>query len=81
LESKEKLIGSLPVNCNYQAQRLLENYNPSFSLARYAAELDVSIDEIYSLVDHLIYWAKIKVIYPISEANVYLINPITDLFM
>ena len=56
-------------------------YHPSFSLARYAAELDVSIEEIYSIVDHLIYWAKVKVIYPISESNVYIINPATDLYM
>ncbi len=42
---------------------------------RYASELDVPINEIYAIVEHLIYWAKVKVIYPISETNIYVINP------
>jgi hypothetical protein len=33
---KEKLIDSLPNNCNYYTLRLIELYNPCFSMARYS---------------------------------------------
>ena len=61
--------------------RLIELYNPRFSLLRYAAELDVPIDEVYAIIDHLIYWAKIKIIYPINESNVYVVNPKAEFFV
>jgi len=61
--------------------RLIELYNPRFSLLRYAAELDVPIDEVYAIIDHLIYWAKIKIIYPINESNVYVVNPKAEFYV
>lgn len=81
LNSQEELLKSLPPNCNYYAQRLIEIYNPRYSIARYAAELDVPIKEIYSIVDHFVYWAKVKIIYPIAENNIYVIQPKVDLDM
>lgn len=65
----------MPTNSNHHAKLLIEKYNPTYSLARYATELDIPIEEVYAIVDHLIYWAKVKVIYPINETNVYIINP------
>lgn len=44
--SKEELLKSLPLNCNFHMKHLIEKHNPTFSLARYAAELDVPINEV-----------------------------------
>ncbi|CAF0863859.1 unnamed protein product [Brachionus calyciflorus] len=75
LTDRDELLKSLPVNCNQNAKQLIEKYNPLYSLSRYAAELDLPIEEVYAIVEHLIYWAKIKVIYPIDETNFYILNP------
>jgi hypothetical protein len=81
LKNKETLLESLPDNCNYYAKSLIEIANPRFSIARYAAEFDVSIEEIYAVIDHLVYWAKVKIIYPIAETNCYVVHPMTPLYM
>jgi hypothetical protein len=52
-----------------------------FNFNRYASELDVPINEVYSIVDHLVYWAKVKIIYPISENNIYVIHPLAQIHM
>jgi hypothetical protein len=81
LKNKENLLESLPENCNYYARLLIEIANPRFSIARYAAELDVPIEEIYAVINHLVYWAKVKIIYPIAETNLYVVQPNTQLYM
>ena len=81
LKNRENLLESLPENCNYYTQRLIKIANPRFGIARYAAELDVPIEEVYAVIDHLVYWAKVKVIYPIAETNVYVIHPNSPISM
>ena len=44
--TKEVFLDSLPANCNFYTYRMIEMYNPRFCLARYAAELDIPIDEV-----------------------------------
>lgn len=44
--TREELLKSLPINCNYHTKLLVERYNHSYSLARYAAELDIPINEV-----------------------------------
>lgn len=46
LMPREDLLKTLPVNCNYHTRALLEKYNPTYSLAKYAAELDIPINEV-----------------------------------
>ena len=48
--SREELLKSLAPNCNYMTRALVEKYNPTYSLARYAAELDVPINEVYLII-------------------------------
>lgn len=45
--SREELLKSLAPNCNYMTRALVEKYNPTYSLARYAAELDIPINEVF----------------------------------
>lgn len=81
LVPQETLMKSLPPNCSFYTQRLIELYNPSYCLTHYAAELDVSIEEVYGIVDHLIHWAKIKVIYPITETNAYVVQQNINIYL
>ena len=46
LKPREALLSSLPNSCNFYTHRLIELYNPRFCLARYAAELDVTLNEV-----------------------------------
>jgi hypothetical protein len=75
LEGRDEILKILPINCNYHTKLMIEKFNPTYSLARYAAELDVPISEVYAIVNHLVYWAKVKLIYPITENNLYILHP------
>lgn len=44
--NKDDLIKSLPLNCNFHMKHLIEKFNPTYTLARYAAELDIPINEV-----------------------------------
>ena len=46
LTSRESLLQSLPNNSNYYVRSLVEFYNPRFTLARYAADLDVPLNQV-----------------------------------
>ncbi|KAM7356456.1 GATOR complex protein Nprl3 isoform 1-T1 [Cochliomyia hominivorax] len=55
--------------------QLIEVYTPLMSLQSMAAEADLSIEHVFKLVSHLVYWAKATIIYPLCETNVYVIAP------
>uniref|UniRef100_A0A1A9ZKN5 GATOR complex protein NPRL3 n=1 Tax=Glossina pallidipes TaxID=7398 RepID=A0A1A9ZKN5_GLOPL len=55
--------------------QLVEVYTPLMSLQSMASDADLSIDHVYKLVSHLVYWAKATIIYPLCETNVYVIAP------
>jgi hypothetical protein len=81
LVGKERLLAQMPPNCNWCLRRLVELHSASYSFARYAAELDVPLEEVYRLAHHLVHWAKIKVVYPITETNVYVVQPSAPIHM
>lgn len=55
--------------------QLIEVYTPLMSLQSMASDADLSIEHVYKLVSHLVYWAKATIIYPLCETNVYVIAP------
>jgi hypothetical protein len=55
--------------------QLIEIYNPLKSLQSLATDSNLSLDQVYQLVGHLVYWAKATIIYPLCETNVYVIAP------
>lgn len=55
--------------------QLIEVYNPLKSLQNMASDAEMLIEHVYTLVGHLVYWAKAIVIYPLCETNVYVIAP------
>lgn len=55
--------------------QLIEVYNPLKSLQNMASDAEMLIEHVYTLVGHLVYWAKAIIIYPLCETNVYVIAP------
>lgn len=71
-----ELLDCVPPNeCSRMLVQLIEAYNPLKSLQNMAADADLTIDTVYQLTGHLVYWAKATVIYPLCETNVYVIAP------
>lgn len=55
--------------------QLVDVYDPLISLQSMSSNADLSIEHVYKLVSHLVYWAKATIIYPLCETNVYVIAP------
>lgn len=70
-----KLLESLPVDSSPALRRLIEMYSPLISLQTLAADSDLSLLQVFQLTGHLLYWAKVTIIYPICENNVYVVAP------
>jgi hypothetical protein len=47
LTTRESLINSLPTNANVYVRSFVDIYNPRFTLARYAADLDVPLSQVF----------------------------------
>ena len=50
-------------------------YSPLKSLQTIAADADLTLSQVVEIASHLVYWAMATVIYPICEANVYVVTP------
>lgn len=69
------LLDCVPPTGARMLLQLVENYNPLKSLQNIASEANISIELVYQIVGHLVYWAKATIIYPLCETNVYVIAP------
>ncbi|XP_058985169.1 GATOR complex protein NPRL3 isoform X2 [Musca domestica] len=70
-----ELLDCIPPAAARMLFQLIEVYTPLMSLQSMASDADLSIEHVYKLVSHLVYWAKATIIYPLCETNVYVIAP------
>lgn len=70
-----ELLDCVPPSGARMLFQLIEVYTPLMSLQSMASEAELSIEHVYKLVSHLVYWAKATIIYPLCETNVYVIAP------
>ncbi|XP_073839230.1 GATOR complex protein Nprl3 [Musca autumnalis] len=70
-----ELLDCIPPSAARMLFQLIEVYTPLMSLQSMASDADLSIEHVYKLVSHLVYWAKATIIYPLCETNVYVIAP------
>ncbi|KAH8268727.1 hypothetical protein KR018_000024 [Drosophila ironensis] len=70
-----ELLDCVPPTAARMLWQLVDAYNPLISLQSMASKADLSIEHVYKLVSHLVYWAKATIIYPLCETNVYVIAP------
>lgn len=70
-----ELLDCVPPSSAKILLQLIESYNPLKSLQSMSSDSDLSLDQVYQMVGHLVYWAKATIIYPLCETNVYVISP------
>ncbi|EDV51722.1 GATOR complex protein NPRL3 isoform X2 [Drosophila erecta] len=70
-----ELLDCVPPTGARMLWQLVDAYNPLISLQSMSSNADLSIEHVYKLVSHLVYWAKATIIYPLCETNVYVIAP------
>ncbi|CAD7005810.1 unnamed protein product [Ceratitis capitata] len=70
-----ELLDCVPPRAARMLLQLVEIYTPLMSLQMLASEADMSIEHVYKMVSHLVYWGKATIIYPLCETNVYVIAP------
>ncbi|XP_017128695.1 GATOR complex protein NPRL3 [Drosophila elegans] len=70
-----ELLDCVPPTGARMLWQLVDAYDPLISLQSMASKADLSIEHVYKLVSHLVYWAKATIIYPLCETNVYVIAP------
>ncbi|KAJ3642280.1 hypothetical protein Zmor_025080 [Zophobas morio] len=56
-------------------ERMLKQYSPIKNLQTLAADADLTLNHVFELTAHLVYWAKATVIFPICLTNKYVISP------
>ncbi len=75
LVDREELVASFWVDASCTIPRLLQVYSPLKSLQAIAADADLTLSHVVEIASHLVYWAMATVVYPICEANVYIVAP------
>lgn len=77
LVDPSELLDCVPPSGAKMLLQLIESYNPLKSLQSMSSDSDLSLEQVYQLVGHLVYWAKSTIIYPLCETNVYVISPVS----
>ncbi|KAG5680283.1 hypothetical protein PVAND_009801 [Polypedilum vanderplanki] len=75
LVDPSELLDCVPPSGAKVLLQLIESYNPLKSLQSMSNDSDLSLDQVFQMVGHLVYWAKATIIYPLCETNVYVISP------
>lgn len=75
LVDPSELLDCVPPSGAKILLQLIESYNPLKSLQSMSSDSDLSLEQVNQMVGHLVYWAKATIIYPLCEANVYVISP------
>lgn len=55
--------------------RMLSEYSPLKNLQTLALDSDLTLNHVFELTAHLVYWAKATVIFPVCATNKYIIAP------
>jgi nitrogen permease regulator 3-like protein len=75
LVDPSELLDCVPPSGAKILLQLIESYNPLKSLQSMSSDSDLTLEQVYQMVGHLVYWAKATIIYPLCETNVYVISP------
>ncbi|KFD50530.1 hypothetical protein M513_08598 [Trichuris suis] len=79
LESVKSITDKMKPDHSTAIIRFLNASTPVKPLLVVARELDYDLEQVFRIVQHLIYWRKALVIFPLTEANVYVVDPEADL--
>ena len=77
LDEERNLLSKLPNDCAPTLKRIIKMCSVIKSFQTLSQDTDISLNQIFSVVSHLVYWGKAIVIYPLAENNVYVISKYT----
>ncbi|XP_065579288.1 GATOR1 complex protein NPRL3-like isoform X2 [Artemia franciscana] len=77
LIERDELLSRLPLDSSPALKRLIRVLNPTRSIQSLAADADVALDHVLELCGYLVYWAFGTPIFPLCDANAYVIAPFT----
>ena len=74
LDEERNLLSKLPNDCAPTLRRIIKMCSVLKSFQTLSQDADISLNHIFGVVSHLVYWGKAVVIYPLAENNVYVIS-------
>ncbi|GAV05353.1 hypothetical protein RvY_15501 [Ramazzottius varieornatus] len=75
LSSEQEIASDLPIDASSGLLRFLRIVSPLCNFQQLAMEAGTTLNQVFAMAGHLIYWAKARLIFPVCETNVYAISP------
>ncbi|RWS03767.1 hypothetical protein B4U79_05397 [Dinothrombium tinctorium] len=76
LVDAKELLMSLPPDASPAFSKIIRWSSPFKNLLELSADSAVALPHVFHVVAQLITWAKVTVIYPLCESNMYIISPL-----
>lgn len=74
----QEVYRDLPLDAESNLIKLCQFLEPTISLAQMPAMLGCTLDEVFEMASHLLYWRKAKLINVVGIKNIYVVNPEFD---
>lgn len=78
LQDPKELLDSLPIDASPAFIQLIKVANPEKNFMDLSVDANLTLMQIYCIVSQLVYWAKVTIIYPICDSNIYAIHPLAS---
>ncbi|XP_040581661.1 GATOR1 complex protein NPRL3 [Lepeophtheirus salmonis] len=75
LYDEQELLDTLPLDASPAMRKVIHCTSPLKSFRTLASDADLSLNQVFQIAGHLLYWGKATVIYPVCETNVYVVSP------
>ncbi|XP_050305472.1 GATOR complex protein NPRL3 [Anthonomus grandis grandis] len=79
LHPVEHLIDFTCLDSSPSLAKMLREYSPMKNLQTLSADSDLTLNHVFELAAHLVYWAKATIIFPVCGTNRYVISPTASL--
>ncbi|RWS24528.1 hypothetical protein B4U80_04388 [Leptotrombidium deliense] len=76
LADTKELLSTLPADASPAFKKIICLANPLKNLLELSADSAVALPHVFHVVSQLITWAKVTVIYPLCETNMYIVYPL-----
>lgn len=78
LQDAKELLDALPIDASPAFIQLIKVANPERNFMDLSVDANLTLKQIYCIVSQLVYWAKVTIIYPICDSNIYAIHPLAS---
>uniref|UniRef100_A0A7S4N3W5 Uncharacterized protein n=1 Tax=Guillardia theta TaxID=55529 RepID=A0A7S4N3W5_GUITH len=79
LQPRDEILRELPADCSLDLALVVRKADPLKTLKRLSDELDIPLQRVFVLSQHLERWSKGRVVQSVSKASIYLIAPEVNL--